>query len=113
MSTCPICQHAKRGAIDAALTTALPLSVIAGRFHVPMKLLGLHREHVQAREPVIGGTGPTTRADEAPMASCPVCAQRPLMRLRQVWQDAKDDRQEQLRMIAWLNEVLQTDEMGL
>ena len=37
----------------------------------------------------------------------------PIKRVQAAWQDAKGDAQEQARIVAWLNDQLQADDMGL
>jgi hypothetical protein len=48
MTTCPICQHAKRQAMDTALGAGIAPGVISAQYRVPKKLIEHHREHLPA-----------------------------------------------------------------
>ena len=103
MDGCPICQHAKVQAMSTALAHGRHVAVVATQFRVNKVDLAKHLQHAKTQ-------AVATDAIEIPDLEARM---PPLRRFKQAWQDAKDDRQEQQRMVNWLNEQLSEDEMGL
>ena len=116
MPACAIClkPQERRLLIEGDLSAGLTPRVIAMRYHLPMHAIEVHAQVCMREISAIDTVSARVNiAHERPMASCEVCAQRPLIRWKQVWQDAKDDNTERARMVAWLNDQLQRDDMGL
>ena len=110
MDGCPICQHAKIQAISAALARKRLPNVIRAQYRLDKDAWDEHLRHSRSSNGLHGAAEEPMSVDE-PAPPCPMLP--PLRRFKQAWQDAKDDRQEQQRMVNWLNEQLSADEMGL
>lgn len=46
MRTCTVCRHPKRGEIDAALVSQVPIRDVSGQFAVTRSALDRHRKHL-------------------------------------------------------------------
>jgi hypothetical protein len=137
MTVCPICQHAKRQAIDAAMDSGRYLGLIARQFRLDVLELEKHRAHRQTPGAVVRSrsiainemAGDTPRAVLREMRAYiqessgleahhgPETPQDVLKRglpyVRQAVRLAGDDPQERERIVAKLNEVLMDEHLGL
>ncbi len=95
---CTLCDHPSIVAFDAAIARGVKAAVISTQRRVSKDLI---LEHIRHKEQAL-------REDQ-----CQVLDKTPLARVKQAWQDANDDPREQARIVAWLNEVLQAEDMGL
>jgi hypothetical protein len=111
IETCAICQHAKLRAIDTAIGAGLSPAVIAAKFHVAKKLVELHEKHWSTENLMSSGTTRYEVHEQAIVASYRTYDDRPSVRFKQAWQDAKDDQRERAHMVSWLNEQLQAGEI--
>src|SRR5262245_40442808 len=109
MNECPICQHQKIRLIEERIRQEVPLEMLSWTFHLAMNRLREHREHMAPT--------PMERFlafDAAvPEPKTQALSDDPLQRLQHAWRDAQEDARMRARMVAWLNEQLQQDEMGL
>jgi hypothetical protein len=114
--TCPICQHAKVDAIDAALKMGVAPGIIARRYRLEPLLIGKHVRHqtqagqafTEERPVAIAGVLIPGHARAHPQVT-----ENPLSQFKQAWHLAKDDDRMRAQMISWLNEQIQADDMGL
>jgi hypothetical protein len=133
-----ICVQPKYDRINAAIREGRRAAMIARQFRVSLSDLTRHiadEHHINAAPADVPlahesectsidhGFTPSTRENHvtaithepslSAVLDCEQCAKRPLWRLQQAWRDAKDDEAERARMVAWLNEELQSEGMGL
>lgn len=115
-ASCNVCQHPKIQAINDAIDSGRYVGVIARQFRLDSLDLDKHRAH---RRPTHGQRGAYT-FDAAPTQADPpmfngqiMVTENPESQFKQAWRLAKDDDRMRARMVAWLNDQIQADEMGL
>jgi hypothetical protein len=117
MSDCRICEHVKIDAINAAIdANRLPV-MVAQSFRVNPDDLRWHVAHRAQEEVTRRSLNPR---EPWPEQALPVDAsvglmvtENPLSQFKQAWQLAKDDDRMRASMLAWLNDQLRHDDMGL
>jgi hypothetical protein len=113
MDECPVCEHAQCAAIEASIGPDPKWNVLACRWRIAEKRLRLHAVDHMSPIGAASRLGPIAVGEQAPVALREAFTENPLDRFKQAWSDAHDDGLLRNRMIAWLNDQLQADDMGL
>jgi hypothetical protein len=109
MTSCPICQHAKVDGINTALANGVAPGIIVRRYRLEPVSFGVHVAHISLERQQAHVMD--ARESLAALLIPPHTESRPLIRFKQAWQDAKGDRGERQRMLDWLNQQLDPNEM--
>jgi hypothetical protein len=137
--TCVICQHAQRSLIDAELAAGLKPSVISARYRIRKMLIEHHTEHISPHEADTKVSNLVDATHDASMQALSthralpqalkdrlarnalrdqalpdmVVTENPFSQFKQAWQLAKDDDRMRAHMVAYINEQLQAEDIGL
>jgi hypothetical protein len=112
MNPCQVCQQSqeRRLLIEADIGKGLTSTRIAMRYHIPKNAVDVHAL-VCLYSPKV--SSPQNTPDEPISAACEVCSQAPRYRVQAAWRAAKDDIRERAHIVQWLNEQLESEQLGL
>jgi hypothetical protein len=114
MSDCAICDDARVQAIDAALDQKRFPAVVVRQFRLEPRSLQWHVAH-RAQEEVTRRSLDASHhlQGQALPDQDMLVTENPLSQFKQAWQLAKDDDRMRASMLAWLNDQLRHDDIGL
>jgi hypothetical protein len=112
MVRCDLCQHAKIQAIDADLSRGTPFHRLALKYHVAKNALVLHASHISAHMTAPVGAQDMHARQQAPIASV-VAMMDAFAQFKQAWYAGKDDPVLLAKMLAFVQDQLADENMGL
>lgn len=122
---CQACNHPERAALEQDIHAGLPPARVAKMYGLRYASVTAH-EHWHMRRPA--RIQPVNRERQLPETDIELARvdrilqpssihdenpEPPFTRFKQAWHDVQDDPRERARMVAWLNEEIQADDMGL
>jgi hypothetical protein len=137
MSDCPICNGTRMEAVDAALNSGRHPNLVRAQYRLDRSQLQWHiahraqealtRQAAEARNPYPSqslrvvedhaAAGKGSRLFEVvnhlQAQALPQVTENPLSQFQQAWELAKDDDRMRASMLAWLNDQIRHDDMGL